>query len=175
MNNYMIIVYDDLAKTQPVIYKIPAGQVVSSGYTSAQAHICLNTFYSQKRLPHNDQRLKHNVLATAGRFIAFKPIYYSKFTYLGKGFKLVLKKRKGFFNCLFGHSHVYWLKVQKLYVKKTKKYRFFFATTKPALFWTAIQLLKRIKPINRYTLRGVRTYAHVWVKRKGRKSIATHF
>jgi len=37
-----------------------------------------------------------------------------------------------------------------------------------------INILKRVKPINRYTLRGLRTYTHVWFKRKGRKSVATH-
>lgn len=64
--------------------------------------------------------------------------------------------------------------MQKIIIKKTKKYKFFFTTQHKKNFVSALNIFKRIKPINRYTLRGVKTYKHIWVKRKGRKSIATH-
>jgi hypothetical protein len=64
--------------------------------------------------------------------------------------------------------------LQNTFLKKTKKYKFFFAAKNANSYNTFINILKKIKPINRYTLRGVRTYTHKWVKRKGRKSVATH-
>jgi len=78
------------------------------------------------------------------------------------------------FNCIFGHSHIFWVKIQKTIIKKTKKYKYVFITYTFNMFLKTIYILKKIKPVNRYTLRGVRTYTHVWVKRKGRKSVATH-
>lgn len=104
----------------------------------------------------------------------YKPVYFERFKYVGKGFKLIFKKKKNMFNCIFGHSHIYWVKLQNAVVKKTKKYRYMFVAKNLHIYTSMIDILKKIKPINRYTLRGVRTYTHVWIKRKGRKSVATH-
>jgi hypothetical protein len=108
------------------------------------------------------------------KFDEYRPVYFERFKYVGKGFKLILKKKRNMFNCIFGHSHIYWVKLQKTIVKKTKKYRYMFVANNLNMYTNMLNILKQIKPINRYTLRGVRTYTHVWIKRKGRKSVATH-
>ncbi len=91
----------------------------------------------------------------------YKPIYFERFKYVGKGFKLILKRKKKFFNCVFGHSHIYWVIFRTIFTKKTKKYKFLFISKSYYLFNQMINILREIKPINRYTLRGVRTYTRV--------------
>jgi hypothetical protein len=110
----------------------------------------------------------------AVKFIDFKPVHYNRFRYVGKGFKMVLKKKKKLLKCIFGHSHLYLIKFQNTFIKKTKKYKFFYATQQKINLLNSTDILAKIKPINRYTLRGVRTYEKKWFKRKGRKSTATH-
>ncbi len=108
------------------------------------------------------------------KFVSYKPIYFGKFKYVGKGFKLIFKKKRNMFNCIFGYSHIHWVKLQQTFIKKTKKYKFMFVVKNKNTFNLFNNILKNIKPINRYTLRGVRTYNDAWIKRKGRKSVATH-
>lgn len=165
------------------IYKIPVGSlgggVVCSSISddinkTPLVYVCSSTFYIEQYSRTFDFFLK-NTNITKTHFMTYKPLYFNRLRYVGKGFKLLLKKRKRFFNCIFGHSHIFWIKIQSILVKKTKKYKFFFVSQRKYLFLEMTYLLRKIKPINRYTLRGVRTYTHIWIKRKGRKSIATHF
>jgi len=44
---------------------------------------------------------------TDKKFNIFKPVYFERFRYIGKGFKLVIKRKKKFLHCVFGHSHIY--------------------------------------------------------------------
>jgi len=150
------------------IYKIPSGGVEDSCY-----HICYQTFYSSITISAMGG-VKFLKPSTDTKFNLYKPIYFERFKYLGKGFKLVVKRKLKFLNCVFGHSHIYWVRWQTVLIKRTKKYRFMFVSSSLTIHRNMIHILKNIKPINRYTLRGVRTYTHPWVKRKGRKSIATH-
>lgn len=166
----MLLFYDYNTKH---FYKIPVGFVNLNRGLHSAVHICVNTFYSTIHLHvHSDVRLSKQI--TDKKLLAYKPAYFDRFKYIGKGFKLILKKKRWLFNCIFGHSHIYWVKLQNLLVKRTKKYKYVFISTNFTVFNKMIGILKKIKPINRYTLRGVRTYTHVWMKRKGRKSVATH-
>jgi hypothetical protein len=135
------------------------------------SYICLETSYVITSNWYNLAATKFNFVM--GKLLQYKPIYFERFKYVGKGFKLILKKKK-MFNCVFGYSHIYLFKLQTLIVKRTKKYKHVFIAPTQQCFLKAISLLRCIKPINRYTLRGVRTYTHIWYKRKGRKSVATH-
>jgi hypothetical protein len=168
-NVYCLLIFDEI---DHYIYKLHFGHknVSSRSYSD---HMCTDTFYINTRSSDNffDKSVYNQ---TWKKFASYKPIHFDRFKYLGKGFKLVLKRKKYFYNCIFGHSHIYWVKLQKTFFKKTKKYKFFFMVRNSQLYWHIIDILKNIKPVNRYTLRGVRTYAHKWIKRKGRKSIATH-
>ena len=134
--------------------------------------MCLNTHYFSQTLDYFSNT--SNLTIINSKFKIYKPIYFNKFKYVGKGFKLIFKRKKNIFNCIFGYSHMYWVKLQNTFIKKTKKYKFLFLTKNIQNYNLFVNILRKIKPINRYTLRGVRTYTHSWIKRKGRKSVATH-
>jgi hypothetical protein len=158
-------------------YKIPVGLLYEKNEKtpsmSPSIYICIHTLYSVLTLRYCS-RVKLLKQSTDLKLQQYRPVYFERFKYVGKGFKLIIKRKKKFLNCVFGHSHIYWVKFQSISIKKTKKYKYMFVGSSRILFITMINILKKIKPINRYTLRGVRTYTHAWVKRKGRKSIATH-
>jgi len=163
-----------------IIYKIPVGskQCVdtrewSINNTDPFIYICLNTYYTETYV-WGFSKLRKTIEQDTKYFLTYKPLYFNRLRYVGKGFKLLLKKKK-FFNCIFGHSHIYWVKIQNIKIKKTKKYKFFFVAKNISLFNKIVNILKKVKPINRYTLRGVRTYTHTWIKYKGRKSVAKYF
>jgi hypothetical protein len=166
------VVFDN---TKQTFYKIPVGAHFNSKYIykMQNMHICINTLYTTVQLPFNLSNIKHfNNLQNKLKY--YKPIYFDRFKYVGKGFKLIFKKKKNMFNCIFGHSHIFWVKLQTTFIKKTKKYKYLFISQNKNVYTKTLAILKKIKPINRYTLRGVRTYSSIWTKRKGRKSIATH-
>lgn len=164
-NIYFILLNDQTYKN---IYKIP----LASNVKTIKPFICFDTLYGTTT---NDMFVQSkNIKNIIGSLSSTKPIYYNRFKYVGKGFKLIFKKKKKLFNCIFGYSHIYWVKLQNTLIKKTKKYKFMFIVKNIYNFTILTNILKKIKPINRYTLRGVRTYTHVWIKRKGRKSVATH-
>jgi hypothetical protein len=169
-NSYFILFYDANHKCY---YKIPVGFFTQNGSFQSSTHTCLNTFYSTTHLPiYESSKFSKNI--TDEKLLTYKPVHFERFKYIGKGFKLILKRKRGMFNCIFGHSHIYWVRLQSIFIKRTKKYKYVFATHEKSVFIKMLNILKKIKPINRYTLRGVRTYTHVWIKRKGRKSVATH-
>jgi len=148
------------------------GGVKNSHNISTQLYICVATLYSILTPKYTiSKTLK---IKTDDKWSSYKPVYFERFRYVGKGFKLVLKRKRKFFNCVFGYSHIYWIKLKSILVKRTRKYKYMFVAQSHYIFIRTINILKKVKPINRYTLRGVRTYTHPWVKRKGRKSVATH-
>jgi len=179
---YTIILYNTQSHT---FYKIPTGvhptqnsrvntiTDTTNFNLTKLVHVCIDTYYSSV-LTDIYSTVKQTKLQTAAKFMTYKPIYFERFKYLGKGFKLLLKKKRHMFNCIFGYSHIYWIKLQSLKVKRTKKYKYVFVAPNYQTFLKTIAIIKKIKPINRYTLRGVRSYTHVWIKRKGRKSVSTH-
>lgn len=158
------------------IYKIPVGSRYVEQpmrINNTDVHICMNTGYTSTNLTVDNYNIE-KTKSLFNKFITYKPVYFDRFKYVGKGFKMILKKKRNMFNCIFGHSHIYWVKLQNTMIKKTKKYKYMFVANDLTMHKNMINILKKIKPINRYTLRGVRTYTHVWIKRKGRKSVATH-
>ena len=166
-----------ISNDQSTIYKLPSGSTsinaLLSPITPPRIHFCPNTFYSDHYINFINNLGSHQQFCAY--FLKYKPIYFNRFKYLGKGFKLLYKRKRKLLNCIFGHSHLYWVKLQTVFAKRTRKYKFFFSVTNYNMYSAIINVLKKVKPINRYTLRGLRTYTHIWIKRKGRKSIATHF
>lgn len=169
-NKTFLIIYYDIKNN---LYKIPVGFFNQPNKNSTlYNYVCSSTGFHQSY--YNGFSINtSNYNYTSIKLLNHRPIYFNRFRYLGKGFKLVFKKKKKLFNCIFGYSHIYWLKTQQIFIKKTKKYKYFFVTNQRD-FWNFINILKKVKPINRYTLRGLRTYTHTWFKYKGRKSVATH-
>jgi hypothetical protein len=156
-HTYLIIIFNESTKT---FYKIPVGFAFNSIYKfkGNNAHVCMDTLYTTVKLPFNLPDIK-NFAALDNKLKNYKPIYFGRFKYVGKGFKLIFKKKKKMFNCIFGHSHIFWVKLQTTFIKKTKKYKYMFISNNKYVYAKTLAILKKIKPINRYTLRGVRTYS----------------
>ncbi len=104
-NTYLIIIFDDITQT---FYKIPVGSYFNSTYIYKiqSIHICIDTLYTAVKLPFNLPKIQpFNDLNN--KLKQYKPIYFDRFKYVGKGFKLIFKKKKHMFNCIFGHSHIF--------------------------------------------------------------------
>ena len=56
-------------------------------------HICVDTGYSSVQIPHNSD-IKNYKKNLNNKLIAYKPAYFERFKYVGKGFKLIFKKKK---------------------------------------------------------------------------------
>lgn len=96
--------------------------------------------------------------------------FFLKIKFIGKGFRIQSFKKKRVINFTFGHSHMYKLFMQKIFFKRLSKYKYIFKFKAiNTLNNLKINLLK-IKPLNEYTLRGLRLSKYRIVKRKGRKS-----
>ena len=100
MHSYLLVLHDEGGLN---IYKIPVGV---SGNEKKHLHVCLNTGYFSNLLNYLSQHVQ-NQKAIETKLNTYKPIYFNKFKYVGKGFKLIFKKKKKLFNCIFGYSHVY--------------------------------------------------------------------
>jgi hypothetical protein len=69
----------------------------------------------------------------------------------------------------FGRSHITIFKFKKIQIKKSGKYKFILKNLNPkSLKITALNVVN-IKPINVYTLRGLRLSRQLVFKRKGKK------
>jgi len=168
-NSYIVITSSNFNNNN-YFYKIPSGFKNADGLASYLSLDTLYSLYNTNYLLNECEGIK----LLSNKLKISKPLYYNRFKYVGKGFKLIFRKKKNLFNCIFGYSHIYWIKLQNTFIKKTKKYKFFYTVKNMQNFLIFDNILKTIKPINRYTLRGVRTYTKPWIKRKGRKSVATH-
>ena len=95
----------------------------------------------------------------------FEFYFFIKIKFKGKGFKIKFNKKLKIIKFFFGRSHLTLFKL-----KKITKYKFIL---KSLNFWklktNAIKITK-IKPINVYTLRGIRLSNQSISKRKGKKS-----
>jgi ribosomal protein L6P/L9E len=96
--------------------------------------------------------------------------FFIKIKFIGKGFRIQSFKKKKVINFTFGHSHMYKVFMQDLFFKRLSKYKYFFKTKNIFLLNNLKINLLKIKPLNEYTLRGLRLAKYTVVKRKGRKS-----
>ena len=96
--------------------------------------------------------------------------FFLKIKFIGKGFRIQSFKKKGVINFTFGHSHMYKVFMQKFFFKRLSKYKYFFKTKNIFMLNNLKINLLKIKPLNEYTLRGLRLAKYTVTKRKGRKS-----
>ena len=96
--------------------------------------------------------------------------FFLKIKFVGKGFRIQSFKKKKLINFTFGHSHMYKLFMQKMYFKRLSKYKYLFKTKNINYLNNLKVNLLKIKPLNEYTLRGLRLAKYKITKRKGRKS-----
>lgn len=112
-NTYLICLYHEHDKH---IYTIPVGSAGAGeiylpsdtkiSQSTPLTFICTTTSYM---VNYFDLYTTTSVLTARlkEKFDHYKPIYFDRFKYVGKGFKLIFKKKKKLFNCVFGHSHIY--------------------------------------------------------------------
>lgn len=81
------------------IYKIPLASFTANPF------ICFDTSYSE--VVFNYFAMDYKTKLSMTQVETQKPVYYNRFKYVGKGFKLIFKKKKKLFNCIFGYSHIY--------------------------------------------------------------------
>lgn len=96
--------------------------------------------------------------------------FFFKIKFNGKGFRIQSFSKKKIMNFTFGYSHMYMLYINKTKYKRINKYKYFFVMKELNAINYFKNLFRKIKPINKYTLRGLRISRTTIVKRKGRKS-----
>lgn len=96
--------------------------------------------------------------------------FFKKIKFKGKGFRLTSYRKRTTLEFIFGHSHLYLLFMQQLHYKRFNKYRYIFYTKNKVVLDETIRRVVAVRPINVYTLRGLRATKMLVIKRKGRKS-----
>lgn len=113
-----------------------------------------------------------NILYNTLHFTHYLIFFWFKLTFRGKGFRVrkFLKTKKITFN--FGRSH--WTKLslnQKIFfINKIRRQNYIWATNHLIDFFLIIYIIKLVKPINRYTKRGLRLKKQFIKKRFGKIS-----
>jgi len=96
--------------------------------------------------------------------------FFIKVKFKGKGYRLQSFRKKKIMNFTFGHSHIYLMLFRNNYFKRMNKYKYIFLEKNKNIFNNLKEKIRKIKPINKYTLRGLRITKSKITKRKGRKS-----
>ena len=97
-------------------------------------------------------------------------LFYSAAKFTGKGYRLSSIKAKKVIEPFFGYSHIVYLYCGLINFKRAKKVRYFFWSNNKKAITNMSIIINSVKPINVYTLRGLRTTKRKIIKRKGRKS-----
>ena len=97
-------------------------------------------------------------------------VFFIKIKLIGKGFRIQYFNKYNCINYTFGHSHVYMSIQNKIFTKKTGKYKYIFFHIYKHAIYKFKEKLNRVKPLNAYTLRGLKVFKLKVIKRKGRKS-----
>lgn len=97
-------------------------------------------------------------------------VFFTKIRFIGKGFRLQSWRNTKTIRYTFGHSHMYMSRVQKLCYKRVSKYKYFFFSLSKKLVNLFKHQVVMVRPINPYTLRGLKVTKSTITKRKGRKS-----
>jgi len=103
-------------------------------------------------------------------FKTFEFYFFIKIKFKGKGFKIKFNKKLKIIKFYFGKSHITLFKLRKIKLKKITKYKFILKNLNFMKLKTNATKITKIKPINVYTLRGIRLSKQIIRKRKGKKS-----
>ena len=103
-------------------------------------------------------------------FKLFEFYFFIKIKFKGKGFKIRYNKKLKLIKFYFGRSHMTFYKIKKLKLKKITKYKFLLKSKDWNNLKRHAKNITRIKPVNVYTLRGIRVSRQFISKRKGKKS-----
>lgn len=102
-------------------------------------------------------------------FKSWDYFFFAKIKFKGKGFRIRFFKKNKFVKFFFGRSHKTFMFYRKLVLKKISKYKFTIKSINYDQIKNASKLSINIKPMNMYTLRGLRDSKQIIYKRKGKK------
>ena len=95
--------------------------------------------------------------------------FFLKIKFKGKGFRIRFLKKTKLVKFFFGRSHKTFIVFKYVVLKKINKYKFILkGLKKDKLIQNSLKVVN-IKPINYYTLRGLRKSKQIIFKRKGKK------
>jgi ribosomal protein L6P/L9E len=100
----------------------------------------------------------------------FENYFFLKIKFKGKGFKIKFNKKLKLIKFYFGRSHITFFKLKKIKLKKITKYKFLLKNLNFNKLKKKASEITYIKPVNVYTLRGIRLSRQHISKRKGKKS-----
>lgn len=100
----------------------------------------------------------------------FESYFFVKIKFKGKGFKIKFNKKLKLIKFYFGKSHITIFKLKKIKLKKVTKYKFVLKGLNFSKLKRKASEITWIKPVNVYTLRGIRLSKQLIRKRKGKKS-----
>lgn len=100
----------------------------------------------------------------------FENYFFLKIKFKGKGFKIKFNKKLKLIKFYFGKSHITFFKLKTLKLKKITKYKFLLKNLNFNKLKKKASEMTYIKPVNVYTLRGIRLSRQFISKRKGKKS-----
>lgn len=95
--------------------------------------------------------------------------FFKKIKFKGKGFRMRFLKKNKLVKFFFGRSHKTFIIFKKIILKKISKYKFILKSINPKKLSDNSSLVTKIKPLNVYTLRGLRFSRQTIFKRKGKK------
>lgn len=95
--------------------------------------------------------------------------FYSKIKFKGKGFRIRFFKKIRFVKFFFGKSHRSQIFYKKIIVKRINKYKFIMKNINKGVLIKNKKITVKIRPVNLYTLRGIRCSRQMIGKRKGKK------
>lgn len=157
-NNINIYLYNKL-------YFIYLNNLIDKNYYKYDSET--NSLTIIKLNPNKNNSQSVNFL---NQFLKSLDIYFFfKIKFKGKGYRIRFYKKNKIVKFYFGKSHITFFFFKKLILKKISKYKFIIKNPNPFnLKNTAVKITK-IKPINVYTLRGLRIARQTIYKRKGKK------
>jgi ribosomal protein L6P/L9E len=116
----------------------------------------------------NNESINTNIIRLIKKFYIF---YYIKIKFKGKGFKIALRRKKKRINFYFGASHIKIVYLKNLKLKKLTKYKFYMKSKELQSLNSSCKKILNVRPLNSYTLRGLRNSKMAIIKRKGKKGV----
>lgn len=117
----------------------------------------------------NDSKIFANNYVS--KFLKALKLYFNKkILFKGKSFRIKVLKKSKLIKFFFGKSHITFFRLKNIKLKRITKYKILIRNLNlPSLMRVGGGIIN-IRPVDLYTLRGLRISRSVITKRKGRKS-----
>jgi len=121
----------------------------------------------------NKKKINTNIIKFNNYFYNFikswDTYFFSKIKFKGKGFRIRFFKKIKLVKFFFGKSHKTFIFFKKIKTKRINKYKFIIKSLIKDKVSFNRNLIVNIRPLNKYTLRGLRSSKQIVFKRKGKK------